>query len=411
MNQKDIDQLFRDAAHAEKAPQYDNAYWEEMNVLLHKKDAKRRKAIYWMLAETSVLVLFLLIVFTAYKPSPEKGQYVQEAERSFPLESSTNSEKTASKKLIEKKEIQYSEKQVEKEQVEEISNEHLRQEEINEKLKNKVASTAIRKNDIASHTLALPQNNSSFVDEKMLANKEEDVVKEEDIVKTYSLSPFYVVKLQENSIQRLRYSEQEYKPRPSYALYAKTSIGVMENYKTSRPFESGLFDFSLNFESNLNNVLIRVGLGTQYTSNADLIVSQRKKVYDYKIIEVQSDLSYQGLLDIYIPLELGYQFRSTSFGIGIQANYLLSTTMNLSIYEDLELKSTERFTGKKNGLNAFSTQSYLWLEQSLTPRIALGLKVGTNISGRLVKNSDYFNNSSTTNPIYGQLSLRFNILK
>lgn len=85
--------------------------------------------------------------------------------------------------------------------------------------------------------------------------------------------------------------------------------------------------------------------------------------------------------------------------------------MNLNVYENHKLTSSEWFTGKKNGLKSFSTQAYLWLEHSLTPRIALGLKVGTNISGRLVKNSNYFNNSSTTNPIYGQLALRFNILK
>lgn len=414
MKENNMDQLFRDAAHLEKAPQYDNSYWAEMNAILDAKDAKRRGFIYWTIGGTSVLTALLFLLFNLNgNNSIEK--YSQENQReltpiqtdktsTFFKEQAVNKENTQIQGIEKESMLTASESTLQNGQENTVTN------------RNAVPSQEGDDNNMATHEIS-NLNPTAFVGNEVSENESESTEskhseKTEAINEEIStLSIITLNRLAENNINRLRYSNFKYKPRPSYSLYAKMSGGVMENYKTKRPFESGLFDLSLNFEVNLNNVLLRTGFGSQYTTNSDLIVSQRKKVYDYKVIDVQSDLSYQGLLDIYIPVELGYRFKSTSFGVGVQANYLITTNMNLSIYEDNELVSTERFKGKKNGLNSFSTQGYVWLEQNLTPRISLGLKVGTNISGRIIKNSGYFNNSSTTNPIYGQLSLRYTILR
>src|SRR5690554_7796996 len=99
----------------------------------------------------------------------------------------------------------------------------------------------------------------------------------------------------------------------------------MENYKTSRPYESGLIDLSLNLEGNFNGIILRTGVGAQHTSNADLILSKKAKVYGFGVTRHQRDLSYQSLFDLYIPLEFGYRINATSFGVGVQANYLINT--------------------------------------------------------------------------------------
>jgi hypothetical protein len=205
-------------------------------------------------------------------------------------------------------------------------------------------------------------------------------------------------------------SSIQYKPRPSLIIYGKVSGGLMENYKTSKPYGSGLVDISLNLEMNFDGLLLRTGIGAQHTSNADLIVSQRAKVYGFGVTNHQNDLSYQSLFDLYIPLELGYKINATSFGIGAQVNYLLSTGMDLNLYENQNLVNTQKYYGSTDGLNTFSTQGYVWMEHQFNSRFSIGLKIGTNISGR-IKDDAYFNQSSTTNPIYGQVSLRFNIIQ
>ena len=196
----------------------------------------------------------------------------------------------------------------------------------------------------------------------------------------------------------------------SINYYAKLSTGLMENYETSRPFQSGVFDLSLNIEYEKEQVLFRTGLGIQATSNADLVVSERAKVYGFGLTTHQNNLSYQSLYDIYIPVELGYSLNNTSFGFGMQMNYMLTTTMNYQSLENNIIVDEAKLKGFQEGLNALTAQGYIWLEQKLNDRFSAGVKVGTNLSSR-IKEGRYFNESATTNPLYGQITLRYNLNK
>jgi hypothetical protein len=167
---------------------------------------------------------------------------------------------------------------------------------------------------------------------------------------------------------------------------------------------------SLNLEYQKEQVLIRSGIGFQATSNADLVVSERAKVYGFGITTHQNNLSYQSLYDLYIPIELGYTLNNTSFGFGAQVNYLLGTTMNYESLENKVIVDEYKIKGFSEGLNTLTAQGYVWLEQKLTDRFAAGVKVGTNLNSR-IKEGKYFNESATTNPLYGQLTLRYNIIK
>jgi hypothetical protein len=184
----------------------------------------------------------------------------------------------------------------------------------------------------------------------------------------------------------------------------------MENYKTSRPFESGLFNLAFKAFYNKSNLILSSGLGLQVSTNSDLVVSQRAKFYGFGVVNYQTDLSYQNMYDIYIPVEIGYKHGKTSFGMGLQANYLINTTMLMQKYEDLELISSENISGFSNGLNKFSTQGYVWMSHQIGDHFSAGFKLGTSFSNR-IKEGDYFNESATTNPVFGQVSLRYNIFK
>src|SRR5690554_2202721 len=426
MNAQDnnLDQIFRDAAQSQKAPLYDDAYWAEMNAMLDARSKKKKGFIYWTLGGTAAAIGLLILLF-GINNQKATALYTQNELQNKQIEriaesttNTANTENTAKETVKTKNTNSQTKKN--------SNNATVKTERSTYNLKgnqNSQASTAtntVHTNSKSNKNIIQGENEEigkNVVGKENLENKKDaELYIQEDKTEEIALSEIEMLPIIERSLveqygtERLRFIDHKYNPATRINLYAKLSGGVMENYKTSRPFESGLVDFSINAEINIKNLLVRSGLGIQMTSNADLIVSQRAKVYDFGATDIQNDLSYQTLYDLYLPVEFGYKYKSTSFGIGIQINYLMSTKMDLNRYENTNLVTTEKLYGNTNGLNRFSTQGYLWLEHGITNRFSLGLKVGTNISGR-IKEGKYFNNSATTNPIYGQISLRYNLLK
>lgn len=391
-----IDQIFRDTAQSQQAPAYNDAYWAEMSAMLDAKSNNRRALILWTFGGAAITISLIIVLFgiNHQSISPKYIQAELQNNSIINIENIDIKQDRASFTTSKKTKVNASSGSSDSHNNIAIDNINKLVAnsvvEINSPVKEKVGNSKIPDKDL-----------------NLLTQDEKSLTINDDINKLPILKQDY---LKGNETGGLRYASSQLSPLNKFNFYAKFSGGVMENYKTSRPFESGLIDLSLNFEANLKNVLIRTGIGSQLTSNADLIVSQRAKVYDFGATDVQNDLSYQTLFDLYLPVEFGYRHRSTAFGIGIQLNYLMTTKMNLNRYENNELATSENIYGNTNGLNPFSTQGYVWMEQGLSSRFAVGLKIGTNISGR-IKEGKYFNNSSTTNPIYGQISVRFNLTK
>lgn len=424
IDNNNIDQLFRDAAHSQKAPKYDSAYWAEMNSILNAKKAKRRGFLFWAFGGSIAFSILLISLFVVNMDlnQPEKRYSQTDLKDQMNIQNSEQVEKEITKHNYSNKieETNKSEKTLSKNMVSsfqsEIPDNILKKNQNAIRVRNTSVENSFDKQDLTyepeNSLLAKKKNTSENHVDKKSQNTEEyilnETISDNDYVQSLPINA--KDRFHQESNRELSKSLLKYKPKPSLIIYAKLSGGLMENYKTSRPYESGLVDFSLNFEMNFDGLLLRSGIGTQITSNADLIVSKRAKVYGLGVINHQNDLSYQNLFDLYIPLEIGYKINATSFGLGAQANYLINTAMDLNYYENHNFVKTEKYNGAREGLNSFSTQGYVWLEHQFTSRLSLGMKIGTNISGR-IKNNDYFNQSATTNPIYGQFLLRFNIIQ
>ena len=450
MSEKDenIDQLFSDAAQSQNSPEYNEAYWTEINNVLDARDRKRKGFIWWSIAGSfmvGLLVLALLPVSTPnedivlYKKINATDLEIQTAsltqefafQNAFPHTfnenkkefNNTRSNKTAS--FTTKKGSLNDLENAKTNKKFAASNQNTVQQNPSKVTLNqaKTEDYTIKQNANPVSPYSSEDSDLLEVEESILATEENRAVHdkntlnaenaEEESKSVVSVLPILYPKTQLNNTKEHTEAISVVtgdNNRSPFKLYTKFSAGLMENYKTARPYESGAFNLSLNIEANFSDVLIRTGIGTQLTTNADLILSQRTKVYGFSVTSHQNDLSYQQLIDVYVPVEFGYKYKSTSFGIGAQVNYLVNTSMDLNQYENSQLVNTQKYRGHKNGLNSFTTQAYLWIEQEFTPRFAAGIKVGTNISGRINKNK-YFNESATTNPIYGQLSLRFNLIK
>ncbi len=429
---KNIDQLFSDAAQNQKAPQYNPAYWEEMNAFLNARAAKRRTLILWT-SFGVVLCLFLLSTLFVINAEQDTAR-VKYAQSTLDLNSSpvvsnstvpqdkiregkgTNNTTLANKNAHS---MQGNASNTSVQSFAEQDKERTADVKQNFTSKRSTAPTAPNLNSKADHATTNSKNeiantesdvdlSPSYKESIISKNEVNEAVDKQSVEEIDAALPLKGIDLFAQNLPR-DLVKVKHKSKIPLSLYARVGGGLMENYKTASPYESGLINLSLNIEARFNSILLRAGVGTQYTTHADLVVSQRAKVYGFGVRNQQNDLAYQDLLDIYVPLELGYQIKSTSFGIGVQANYLLTTSMNFNTYQDQVLTNSRKYYGNKNGLRSFSSQGYVWLEQRVLPRFSVGLKIGTNISGR-IKDEKYFNRSATINPIYGQLIFRINIL-
>jgi hypothetical protein len=421
LNDKNIEQVFRDAAQNSDAPRYDHSYWSEVNSILDSDDKRKRGLIYWSVAGSLVVAFLISSLFIVNNNESNlsladnsniSSEPIDESQKA--LERKTFSENSTSTEVKNKNitNIQSNSNQTNSKDSKSKSNigenKYVSSIKKSSKLKNAVnfkenipLTADIQNSDKVKSDSFEKQNEQSKVKSLNYPDSPENREVEMLLPKIVELEQIQV----NNKLLPIRATKGK-----SLNLYAKISAGLMENYETSRPFQSSVFDLSLNIEYKKEHVLFRTGLGLQTTSNADLVVSERAKVYGFGITTHQNNLSYQSLYDIYIPAEIGYNLNNTSFGFGGQLNYMFGTSMNYEKLKNNIVISKAKIKGFNEGLNTFTAQGYIWMEQKLTSRFVAGIKVGTNLNSR-IKEGRYFNESSTTNPLYGQITLRYNFNK
>ncbi len=409
LDDQNIDQIFNDAAHSQSAPQYDTSYWNDIETMLNEES--RKKGVLVWLASGGMLVFALLIgILISSNIIDKKKHYVQDELQSLvPMTWNSSGDETLvswSNKTSSAQTVAHS-----------TSTKENNSETLN--------GRASLKSTVSPYLTAEKDENLSEGDniqkEKITGRKMNDSTKDNDkfarehsdvrnlaLELDHRLTPIAHRIPENNKTNKLLGTELDAGDR--LTAYLQMSGGIMENYKTSRPFESTVMNLSVGLKHRHGNLLLRSGIGFQATTNADLIVSQRSKYYGFGVTNNQNDLSYQNLYDLYLPLEFGYELDNTQFGMGIQMNYLVNSSMNLEIYENKDLVESRHYTGVANGLNQLSAQGYLWAEQKIMQQFYLGVKVGTHFYNRL-SSGKYINESATTNPIYGQISLRYNFKK
>lgn len=393
LDDKNIDQLFRDAAQNESAPQYHASYWNDVSAAIAQERREKRKLVLWSIGGTFTLFLLALFTLTGLDIDQVDPKYSQ---------SSSSAISPIEYKLM--RSVEFSSLDIASRALNEQQSSNESKYEQNAAVKKALTTTPeivasiSNEHDPAIDEIKSPEDSNPS--ENIASSQFSDHSDYDTGVKlpvkglTFELDPVGKLPL---------ISE-----RNRFRLTAALNAGLMENYRTSRPFESGIMNISLKGSWIRSNVMISTGIGVQATSNADIVISKRAKYYGFGVVNYQTDLSYQNMYDLFVPIEIGYQHKKTRFGMGLQASYLVNTTMDLSTYEDNNLISQETITGFSNGLNKFSSQGYLWLTQDISPRFSLGMRIGTSFSNR-IKEGDYFNESATTNPVFGQFTLQYHI--
>jgi len=412
LDDQNIDQIFNDAAHSQSAPQYDASYWNDVEAVLNEESRKKR-ALAW-LASGGMFVFALLVgLLISSNILDNKKRYVRGEQHALrPIQWNSSGNETMESEIMESMFSNTSSTQSNGNSTEKKNAEAFNQRSpLNSSasplliaVKDKSANGG---NDIEKEGITVQEINDSTKVNGKLEQKHTDI-RNMALKLDNSLTPVTHRVLEKNTTNKLL--DIEIDAHDGLTAYLQMSGGVMENYKTSRPLESTVMNISAGLMHRHRNLLLRSGIGFQATTNADLIVSQRSKYYGFGVTNNQNDLSYQNLYDLYLPLEFGYELDNTQFGMGIQMNYLVNSSMNLEIYENKDLVERRQYTGVANGLNQLSAQGYLWAEQKIVQQFYLGVKVGTHFYNRLSL-GEYINESATTNPIYGQVSIRYNFKK
>lgn len=416
-NDRNIDQLFRDAAQNTPAPEYKSSYWNDVSSVLNAEQRRRRGLFLWSLGGGTVLAALFAILFYESTFQVDETRYAQEQGIDTSLQKHNNLKKlylnavnsNVSKDKIEKStqaEVNLSRN---KSSITADSKTN-----VESKIENTVSESSYSGNNQKTPGLA-QVGNITTDNQTPIASQNTDKEKSKTKSKKvngdeFTTSPEVLPVRELNFAPFKNPKKLVISNQRKWNLSAEVNLGAMENYKTSRPFESGIMSFALKGVYLKSNIQISSGIGVQVSTNSDLVVSQRAKYYGFGVVNHQTDISYQDMYDLYIPIEIGYHQNKTAFGMGLQANYLINTSMQLRKYEDNQLISSKNINGYNNGLSKFSTQGYLWISQQLSTRFSAGLKIGTNFTNRIME-GDYFNESATTNPIFGQVSLRYNIFK
>jgi hypothetical protein len=400
LEDKNIDQLFRDAAANSKAPEYDSEYWDEVSAILDKEQPQKRMLMWWTFGGAAITTALLILLFVSNDTAFSEKRYTKSnAYEIKPEQVTINHDQPANSAISPHS----------------VSTVHDSPTEVIPVM-DEGNSTRSNGSDERNY---ISKSNTNLTEPSLLETNSVDLSKERAISETSikarkAVNPEMLmsslpVKVHE-LVCKVNTTHKLIDRSSPFRLIAQVDLGVMENYETARPLQSGLASLSIKAELEKSNLIFRSGVGLEISSNADLIVSKRAQFYSFGLSNIQTDLSYQNMLELFIPLEFGYHHYKTRFGIGLQANYLINTTMEMNVYEGNDLISSERFTGYNNGLNLLSGQGYLWVNHQFTSKLAVGAKIGTNLTKRF-NDIAYFNESAATNPIFGQLSLNYTLFE
>lgn len=398
LEDKNIDQLFRDAAANSKAPEYNPEYWDEVSAMLDKEQAQKRVFLWWPLGGAAITTALLILLFVSNDTAFSEKRYAKSNAYEIKSEQVTISQDQPANSTISPNAAST------------VHNSPKKVSQIIYKGNSPRSNKSDERNYISKRNSNVAAPN--FLETNSVDLSKERALSEAAIKARKTENPEILTSSLPVEVHELVckvHTTQKLIDRSSpFRIIAQVDLGVMENYETARPLQSGLASLAIKAEFEQSNLILRSGIGLEISSNADLIVSKRAQFYSFGLSNIQTDLSYQNMFELFIPLEFGYHHLKTRFGIGLQVNYLINTTMEMNVYEGNNLISSERFTGYNNGLNLLSGQGYLWVNHQLTSKLAVGAKIGTNLTKRFNAIA-YFNESAATNPIFGQLSLNYTL--
>jgi hypothetical protein len=383
LEDKHIDELFRNAANQSAAPEYQSSYWKEMEGLLNDSKNRRKGLLFWssiggvmMIGLVSALLLSISSETKYNKVDLAFELELLDLSNLSPLNLSTASEYELS------------------------GNAGL--------ISNKVIAS---KETIITKKGESHENNTSSVIE-VLENQNKLLLEDNKSIKVEHL-PLIPINLgfnteglgSENASQHIQATS--FNSTNPFATSIELGGGVSQAYDNSKRHPT-LFNASLKLDYKLNNFLFSTGLGVMVEQNTGITVSERAQVYGFGITNFEHSLNYKTLVDIAIPVQAAYQSGKNSFGLGAQLRYLANSSMRFESKQNGETMMAHNLSGLSTGLNQLNVDAFGFYERSLSNKLSLGLRITQQLTSRIASDK-YFSNLDRTKTLNGQFYIKYSI--
>ena len=431
LNDKNIDQLFRKGADNMEAPEYNDAYWDEMSQIIDADAKSRKKLIAWVFSGVLGVAVIVFLLFLNVVQLNEEATFVSSnTEITEQLdEKITTSKNDASnsefhdgmsekntQKFVAKDDINDKTPHSNFEKSETATNKELLS---RDKTNKEDRSTSVKVDKSSSDQLEANTGKNQRVssttpsdfktDNKTIANRNDPLTVEHTNSSVNTL-PIKLIAMETNSeVDQNLISIKNLMNRWRVSYHAEAAFGVSESYQsnTSSPWR---YSAAGIIRLKYNQLVIQTGFGVQVESPANLQVTERAKVYGFGLNNYENILNYKSFTQLYVPLEIGYKSNNSTFGIGGQFHTIVGTRMSLTSKVNQEITAQKDFNNQTAGLNRYSGNFYLWIDQQLTDKISAGVRVGSAIGTRIA-DSHYFNTLTNEQPIFGQLTLKYQLFK
>lgn len=433
MNLRDenIDLLFRKSAENVEAPEYNDAYWTEMNQLIDADQKSRKKLVVWTYLGTLGAILIIFLLFSNRTEKDNNALQLAEKEE-LVSDRLDNHSKSINKEGTKQNAIQKTNK--EEELKSELKNKESKSQKVKEVVNSNPSAKSTAKNK--TKTASLPSNSGegflNKADSKNVKQKQHTPPKNPDLLainrashlntsdqqevveaehlEVWSSLPVKLIPLNtETEINSNLIPLKNLMDRWRVTYHTEFAFGVSESYQsnTSSPWRYSLAGV-VRFEN--RQLVINTGFGIQVETPANLQITERAKVYGFGLKNYENILNYKSFTQLYIPLEVGYKSNNSTFGVGGQFHSIVGTRMSLTSKVNQVITAQNDFKNQMAGLNRFSGNFYLWIDQQLTDKVSAGVRVGSAIGTRIA-DSHYFNTVTNEQPIFGQITLKYQLFK
>lgn len=395
LNDKELDDFFRDAAQKIPVPAYSSAYWNEFESKLNSEQKKTIGSWAWFSAGSVVVAALCSLLFIGNNQkdnwvvkNDESTIYNKAGQNNYALQTTLNKKINITRTSFEEDSTLNEENLFQKKN-------HTRVTQNRTTNSNNTSTNVVNKSiQLSNEELAKTISPLNTQKSSIYEDNHGDNLTVKKLNKTLTSTNATSLK---NVLGKNK----------AWRFYTQLNLGVSESYNTSggRSFTG---DVSINTQRSFQKVVIRSGLGIAITTNSDISFYDRTKVYGFSSNLYTRQLSYGNLYEVYIPLELGGQLKGYTFGAGLKTNYLLGTSLDFSSFENEEVVLDESYRNIREGLDDFSFSGYIFVDKVLTERIYLGAKIGSMLTDRFSKENTFEARDYHKNSLFGQVYLKVN---
>ena len=151
-----------------------------------------------------------------------------------------------------------------------------------------------------------------------------------------------------------------------------------------------------------------VGLHVTSSFVRNMEIIRKSRIYGFGVTNYEQNLKYKQLTYLEVPISINYVHLKNTFTIGVAPTYLISTMMNFSERQELEVINERNYYGQKIGLKTLGMETMIGYQRLIKNNWSVGVNLGVTLFQQIEDNN--FENRAVAFPLHGQLILRKSLI-